>query len=200
MRVALEKGGGTVPDKSPQRAGYETLQKAPRGHECVPLEAQADRGFVTTFARAPQGSSLEYTDRHHRKLEAALLELPETASVMAITGPSWTGSADVTSGIIFAELLPVALRARSQQQIVDDLLLEFAQHPGLQAFPINEPSLGINFYEPDVSLIVQGPAAATPGVAGPVESAFFSVRQGFPPFQPANSQSSPIGPLLQAPS
>jgi multidrug efflux pump len=132
--------------------GWGLYQTA--GREFVP---QADRGFVTVFAQAPQGSSLAYTDRYHKTMEDGLRALPEVDSVMAIVGPSWTGVADVTSGITFAELKPVADRERSQQQIVDDLQVEFSQYPGLQFFPVNEPTLGISFHEPDVSLIVQGP-------------------------------------------
>ena len=124
------------------------------GREFVP---QADRGYVTEFSRAPQGSSLEYTSRYHEKVEDALSSLPEAASVIAIVGPAWSGVPDVTRAVSFVELTPSGLRERSQMQLVDELQAEFSQYPGLQIFPINEPSLGVDFYEPDVSLVVQGP-------------------------------------------
>ena len=37
----------------------------------------SDRGSVMIFSNAPQGSTLEYTDRYHLEVERALLEIPE---------------------------------------------------------------------------------------------------------------------------
>jgi multidrug efflux pump len=125
--------------------------------EFVPV---SDRGSIMIFSNAPQGSTLEYTDRYHRAVEQHLLEVPEIATSVALIAPAWEGPAVVDQAIVFADLKPEGERERSQMEIVDALYSEFSTNPGIQVFPMNEPTLSIDWDSSPVSFVVTGPKIA----------------------------------------
>jgi len=122
--------------------------------EFVPV---SDRGSIMISSNAPQGSTLEYTDRYHREVERQLLEIPEIKTSAAIIGPSWQGPAVVNRALVYSELLPWDERERSQQEIVESLYYLFLDNPGIQVFPMNEPTLSIDWDSSPVSIVVTGP-------------------------------------------
>src|SRR5690606_3903333 len=63
----------------------------------------------------------------------------------------------VNEGAMFVTLRPWEERERSQQAIVASLLPALHRVPGMQAFPLNPPSLGQRFDAAPVSLVLQGP-------------------------------------------
>ena len=125
--------------------------------EFVPV---SDRGSLMISSTAPQGSTLEYTDRYHMMVEQALLEIPEIYASVAIIAPGWAGPAAVNEAIIFSSLVPQDERERSQQEIVDALVYQFSTNPGIEVFPRNEPTLSIDWDAAPVSLVVTGPEIA----------------------------------------
>ncbi len=118
--------------------------------EFVPV---ADRGAVFSFIRAPEGSTLEFTNRYQRQVEEILLRTPEVRSSFSIM-PAFGGN--VNRGIIFTGLHPWGERKRSQQEVVSELLREYSQIAGVEAFATSPPTIRTNFGSP-VSLVVQGP-------------------------------------------
>jgi multidrug efflux pump len=131
--------------------GGVLLQAVPR--EFIPVD---DRGAVRTFTRAPEGSTIEYTDRYQQMAEGIVLATPEvqkTFSVVAL-GRGYPGQ--VTEGAMFTTLLPWEERERSQQVIVDELRGRLASIPGFFAFPQNIPPLAQGQGNP-ISLVIQGP-------------------------------------------
>ncbi len=125
--------------------------------EFVPL---SDRGSVMIFSHAPQGSTLEYTDRYHLEVERALLEIPEIEATVAIIAPDWEGPPIVDQAVAFSDLVPRSERDRSQQEIVDALYYQFSANPGIQVYPMNEPTLAIDWNAAPVSVVVTGPEVA----------------------------------------
>ncbi|HXV36045.1 MAG TPA: efflux RND transporter permease subunit [Myxococcota bacterium] len=121
---------------------------------------ESDRGSVIIFSNAPQGSTLEYTNRYHLEVEQALLEVPEIEASVAIIAPDWEGSPKVERGIIFSDLVDRGDRERSQQEIVDSLYFQFSKNPGIQVFPMNEPTISIDWDATAVSAVVTGPEIA----------------------------------------
>jgi multidrug efflux pump len=122
--------------------------------EFVPV---SDRGSVMIFSNAPQGSTMEYTNRYHMEVERQLLEVPEIDTAVALVAPAWAGPAVVNRAIVFAELVPQAERERSQMEIVDSLYFQFSTNPGIKVFPMNEPTLSIDWDSSPVSIVVTGP-------------------------------------------
>ncbi len=119
--------------------------------ELVPTE---DRGHAFGIVIAPEGSTLEYTDRYMRQIEAVVMRLPEVEGVFTATGLAFAGPGRVTNGFVFIALKPRDERGKSQQQIVGELFPQLFSIPGVFAFVINPPSLGGDFSNP-VSYVLQ---------------------------------------------
>ena len=73
---------------------------------------------------APEGATLEYTDRYMRMIEAQLLPLPERNGLFTATGLGFGGPGRVTNGFVFLNLKDRADRERSQQEAYEKLLLD----------------------------------------------------------------------------
>jgi len=113
--------------------------------ELVPTE---DRGLIFNIVRAPEGSTLEYTDRYVRQAEAVYKDVPEVEAMFTAVGLGFGGPGRVTDAFMFVRLKPYHERNRSQQQIVGSLFPRMFAIPGVLAFPINPPSLGGGFGSP----------------------------------------------------
>src|SRR5262245_61048802 len=113
--------------------------------ELVPTE---DRGLVFNILFAPEGSTLEYTDRYLRQAETLYRTVPEVAGVFSAVGLGFGGPGRVTAGFMFVRLKPFGERKRSQQQVVQSIFPAMMSIPGVLAIPINLPSLGGGFGQP----------------------------------------------------
>jgi multidrug efflux pump len=120
--------------------------------ELVPTE---DRGIAFGIVIAPEGSTLAYTDRYMRQIEAILLPLPERRGLFTATGLGFGGPGQVTNGFIFVNLKPRNERHKSQQQIVQELFPQLFSIPGVLAFVINPPSLGGGFSSSPVEYVLE---------------------------------------------
>ena len=101
LMVALASFGLTV-------LAYRGLER-----EFLPDE---DKGRLLCIVAAPQGATLEYTDRMVREMEQILMETPEVASFGAIVAAGFGGPGEVNSAILFVRLKDD--RDRSVQEIV----------------------------------------------------------------------------------
>jgi multidrug efflux pump len=104
---------------------------------------------------APEGATLEYTDRYMRAVEGPLLNLPERRGLFTATGLGFGGPGRVTNGFVFLNLVPRDERERSQQEIVQQLFPQLLGIPGVLAFVINPPSLGGRFSSSPVEYVLQ---------------------------------------------
>lgn len=120
--------------------------------ELVPVE---DRGIGFGIVIAPEGATLEYTDRYMREIESSLLNLPERRAIFAAIGLGFGGPGRVTNGFVFLALKPRSEREKSQQQIVQELFPQLISIPGVLAFVINPPSLGGRFSSSPVEYVLQ---------------------------------------------
>ncbi len=121
--------------------------------ELVPVE---DRSIGFGIIIAPEGATLEYTDRYMKEVEQRLLALPERAGLFTAVGLSFGGPGSPANGVIFLRLKPRSERTKSQQQIVQELFPQLMAIPGVLAFVINPPSLGGSFSSSAVEYVVQG--------------------------------------------
>src|SRR5690606_29476566 len=83
--------------------------------EFVPPE---DRGWFLTFAIAPEGSTLQYTDAYQRRLEAILARTDGIESYFSVVG-GFLGNP--SQGIVFCLLEDWATRTRSVDQIIGEV-------------------------------------------------------------------------------
>ncbi len=119
--------------------------------ELVPTE---DRGMVFNVILAPEGSTLDYTDRYMRQVEAIYQHTPGVDAFFSAVGLGFGGPGRVTDGFMFVRLKPYGQRQLTQQQIVGMLFPQLLGIPGVLAIPINLPSLGGGFGSP-VQFVLQ---------------------------------------------
>ncbi len=120
--------------------------------ELVPTE---DRGVGFGIVIAPEGATLEYTDRYMRQVEEIMLNRPETAGVFTATGVGFGGPGRVTNGFVFMNMKPADQREKSQQEVVQELFPQLFSIPGVLAFVLNPPSLGNDFNFTPVAYVLQ---------------------------------------------
>ncbi|MBT5832929.1 MAG: efflux RND transporter permease subunit, partial [Candidatus Latescibacteria bacterium] len=126
--------------------------------ELVPTE---DRGIGFGIVIAPEGATLEYTDRYMREVEKILLPLPERRGLFTAIGLSFGGPGQVTNGIVFLPLKPRDERDKSQQQIVGELFPQMFSIPGVLAFIVSPPSLGGGFNSKAVEYVLKADSYET---------------------------------------
>ena len=131
--------------------GLWLYQRIPQ--ELVPT---ADRGNALVFTRAPEGSTISYTDRYQRVAEQIILSTPEVERAFSVVALGIGTPGLVSEGAIFMTLRPWEERKRSQQQVVAELGRRLWDVPGIQAFAVNPSGLGTGFGSP-ISVVIQGP-------------------------------------------
>jgi multidrug efflux pump len=131
-------------------ASFLVFRELPR--ELVPTE---DRNIAFGIVLAPEGSTLEYTDRYMRQLETILLNRPEHAGLFTATGLGFGGPGRVTNGFVFFRMTPRDEREKSQQQVVRELFPQTISIPGVLAFLINPPSIGGRFSSSPIEYVLK---------------------------------------------
>ena len=125
--------------------------------EIAPSE---DRGLFIVSVNAPEGSSLEYTNKMVTKVEDILMEYVEKGeikTVFAIVAPGFSGQpGSVNSAFIFASLVPWEDRSRHQKEIVREIFPQLISMPGAMIFTINPPSLGQSPFKSPVRVVISG--------------------------------------------
>jgi multidrug efflux pump len=115
--------------------------------ELSPLE---DRGVIMANINAPDGATLEYTDRYARQLEAIGREYPEFDRIFANIG-----NPTVSQGSVVYRAVDWSERERSTLEIARELQPKFNQLAGVSAFPVTPPSLGQGFRSRPINFVVQ---------------------------------------------
>ena len=109
-----------------------------------------DQGLIIGIGQAPEGATMAFTDRYAQQMVSVFRELPEQNRYF-----SFTGFGSVTSAITFVGLKDWDDRERSAQQIAQSVFPQFSQIPGILAFPITPPPLGVRDFGQPVSFVVQ---------------------------------------------
>jgi multidrug efflux pump len=114
--------------------------------ELAPFE---DQGTIVGVYIAPEGSTIQYTDRYARELEKLYAAIPEVPRFFVVTGfPT------VTQGISFVKLVHWDERKRTQFEIGRELAPKMFAVPGVLAFPVNPPPLGQNVRSRPVEFVI----------------------------------------------
>ena len=121
---------------------YPTMKQ-----ELAPLE---DRGTILATVNAPDGSTLEYTDRYARSLERIGQSYPEFDRIFANMGNPTVGQ-----GSVVYRAVDWDERKRTTLEIARELGAKFNGLPGVNAFPITPPSLGQGFRERPLNFVIQ---------------------------------------------
>ncbi|MBU2533755.1 MAG: efflux RND transporter permease subunit [Alphaproteobacteria bacterium] len=115
--------------------------------ELAPYE---DQGLIRLFYLAPEGSTIDYTDKYAYRFQAMVEAVPEVKHYFAVSG-----FPVVSQGLVFLNMKPWAERKRNVQEIAKELAPKAAANPGLRAFPILPPPLGQARHSKPVEVIIQ---------------------------------------------
>ena len=115
--------------------------------ELSPIE---DRGVILANVTAPDGATLEYTDRYARALEKMGESFKEFDRIFASVGNPTVAQASVVYRTVDWDD-----RTRTTVEMAKELLPKFNALPGVTAFPITPPSLGQGFRERPLNFVVQ---------------------------------------------
>jgi multidrug efflux pump len=116
--------------------------------ELAPAE---DQGSVMGMGTAPEGATIDYTDRYMLQAIDYLAAVPEQDRYFGIVGFGGV----VTNGITFVRLKDWSDRDRSAQAIANSLFPQFASIAGIRAFPMTPPPLGLRDFGQPVRFVVQ---------------------------------------------
>jgi multidrug efflux pump len=114
--------------------------------ELAPME---DRGVVLANVNAPDGSTLEYTERYLRAIEKIGNDYPEFDRVFVVAG-----NPTVSQGSAFLRTTDWEERSKSTLQLARELQPRLQGLPGVSAFPLTPPSLGQGFRERSINYVI----------------------------------------------
>jgi multidrug efflux pump len=120
--------------------------------ELIPKD---DRATVLVFNQAPEGATIEYTDRYQRVAEDVVASQPETAGVFSIVALGIGTPGLVNEAFLWVTLVPKEERGRSQDEVIEALRDPLGDIPGIQSFAFG-PSPLRGFRGTPVELVVQG--------------------------------------------
>jgi multidrug efflux pump len=122
------------------------------GQELVP---NADRGNFLVWTEAPEGATVEYTDRYQRQAEEIVRETPGVERVFSVIALGIGTPGLVNQGILINQLAERDQRRQSQSRMVMEVREKLEAVPGIFAFAA-EPSPLRGFGADPVSLVIQG--------------------------------------------
>ncbi|MBX9760503.1 MAG: efflux RND transporter permease subunit [Beijerinckiaceae bacterium] len=115
--------------------------------ELAPIE---DRGVLFTTGLAPEGSTIDFTNRYSAQMEGLLKQIPEVETYFVITG-----SRAVNELQSFSRLKPWGERNRTQMEIAAELQPKLSQIPGVRMSVNNPGSFGQSPRARPVEFVVQ---------------------------------------------
>ncbi|MBU0588576.1 MAG: efflux RND transporter permease subunit [Gammaproteobacteria bacterium] len=115
--------------------------------ELSPLE---DRGTVLATVNAPDGATLDYTNRYAQAIEKIGQPYKEFDRIFASVGNPTVSQASVIFRTVDWED-----RKRTTLELAREMQPKFSSLPGVMAFPITPPSLGQGFRERPVNFVIQ---------------------------------------------
>ncbi|QBK05833.1 AcrB/AcrD/AcrF family protein [Hylemonella gracilis] len=115
--------------------------------ELAPME---DRGTIIANINAPDGSTLEFTNRYARLMEEMGQKYPEFDRIFANIG-----NPTVSQGSVIYRTVDWEQRQRSTLELARLLGPRFNTLAGVNAFPITPPSLGQGFRDRPLNYVIQ---------------------------------------------
>ncbi|MFM2036312.1 MAG: hypothetical protein RL459_1577, partial [Pseudomonadota bacterium] len=114
--------------------------------ELSPIE---DRGVVLAQVNAPDGATLDYTNRYAQAIERVGEKYPEFDKIFATIG-----NPTVAQGNIFFRAVPWEERQRTTLEMARDMTGRVSSLSGVTAFPITPPSLGQGFTQRPINFVI----------------------------------------------
>jgi len=120
--------------------------------ELIPSD---DRATVLVFNQAPEGATLDYTDRYQREAEKVVAAQPETEGIFSVVALGLGTPGLVNEAFLWVSLVPKEARERGQDDVIAALRDLLGAVPGIESFAFG-PSPLRGFLGTPVELVVQG--------------------------------------------
>ncbi len=119
---------------------------------------QEDRGFLLTVIKAPEGSTLAYTDKSVRQAETVFANNPDIKRYFSVIAFSGNGIGSVNEAIMFVTLkdLDTGKRKRSQTKVLAKVQPQMFGIAEAQVFPFSPPSGPAGVFNDPIQLVVKG--------------------------------------------
>ncbi|AXS79294.1 efflux RND transporter permease subunit [Dechloromonas sp. HYN0024] len=114
--------------------------------ELAPIE---DRGIIFGMFIAPEGATLDYTEKYARQIESIYSQTKDAERYFVVAG-----NPTVSQGVSILGLTDWKERSRRSPDIAKELFPKFAGIPGVMAFPVTPPSLGQSPRERPVNFVI----------------------------------------------
>jgi multidrug efflux pump len=114
--------------------------------ELAPIE---DRGIIFGMFIAPEGATLNYTEKYAREIEGIYSQTKDVERYFVVAG-----NPTVSQGISVLGLNDWALRKRNSLAIAKELFPRFGQIPGVMAFPDHPAIAGAECPERPVNYVI----------------------------------------------
>jgi multidrug efflux pump len=114
--------------------------------ELAPLE---DRGVILNIVNAPDGATLDYTERYAKAIETIGAPYPEFDRIFVVTG-----NPTVSTSNVFFRAIDWEKRKRTTLEMAREMQPKINALPGVSAFPITPPSLGQGFRERPINFVI----------------------------------------------
>jgi multidrug efflux pump len=118
-----------------------------------------DRGTVLVLNTAPEGATLEFTDRYQQRAERVVASLPEVSRAFSVVSLGLGTPGLVNQGFLWVSLVPREERERSQSEVVEALREPLGELAGIQSWAF-EPRPLAGFLATPVELTLLGPDIA----------------------------------------
>jgi multidrug efflux pump len=118
-----------------------------------------DRDTVLVLNTAPEGATLDFTDRYQRMAERVVASQPEVSRAFSVVSLGLGTPGLVNQGFLWVSLVPRAERERSQAEVVDALRDPLGDLAGIQSWAF-EPRPLAGFLATPVELTLLGPDLA----------------------------------------
>ena len=112
------------------------------------LAPQEDQGMILGIGTAPEGATIDFTDRYAEQMGQMFAQLPEKEMAFAFSG--FNG---VTNAVAFVGLKDWHERKQTAQQIAQALFPRFMGITGIMAFPVTPPPLGLRDFGQPVRFV-----------------------------------------------
>ena len=118
------------------------------------LAPSEDRGLILAVFLAPEGSSLNYTNKYATEIEDILGNVPESDKYFVISG-----SPTVNKGIAFFRPYEWGSRDRSVQEIASSIQPKLLSIPGVRSFAILPPAFGQKIRSRPIQIVILSSAS-----------------------------------------
>jgi multidrug efflux pump len=119
------------------------------------LIPKSDRSVFFVWTNAPEGSTLEYTDRYQQQAEKVVMAQPEVERVFSVIALGLGTPGLVNVGLLIGGLNDPGERERSQEQIAKEVAPQLEGIAGIKAFT-STPSAFTGFLSSPVSFVIEG--------------------------------------------